>query len=213
MTKNLCRVGLLVCAIWAWASIEAMAADEGGYLNGGIGLNIVNDFKFTAPGFGPGKVTAEMDPGFRFSVAGGYRFNPMISAELETGFIFNQMDAISVPGGSFDVDDVSVSHVPFLGNVVFRFENSSRIVPFIGAGAGGVLSMLDLDDDDLDSNESDSDFVFAWQAFAGVVYKINDSMSAGVTYKYLGVDRPEFRIEGDRFKFDTVHNHSILATF
>lgn len=188
--------------------MQSMAAEPGPYLSIDAGVNIVNDIDFDAFG---GSATLELDPGFRGSVAGGYRFTPMIAAELETGFLFNSVDQISGPGGSASIDDTVFSQVPILANVIFRFENSSPFTPFVGAGAGGVASFLSVDDGTTD--DSDSDFVFAWQLQAGVHYKISDTMSAGLTYKYLGTDGPGFDIEGVEFEVDSVHNHAIMGSF
>jgi opacity protein-like surface antigen len=188
--------GLLVGALCMWSGTQGRAADPGPYVSFGAGVNIVNDVDFETGG------TAEFDPGFRFSVAGGYHFTPLISAEIETGFLSNDVT---------DAGDTALSQVPFLANVVFRFENSSRFIPFVGAGAGGVASFLRIDD--FISSDEDSDVVFAWQAQAGVHYRINDNMSAGITYKYLGADSPEFDLGGGLIPLDVVHNHAILASF
>lgn len=142
------------------------------------------------------------DPGLRFNAAGGYHFTPMISAEIETGFLFNEVE---------DAGDTTLSQVPFLANVVFRFPNSSPFIPFIGVGVGGVAAVLTIDD--IISEDDDTDVVFAWQVQAGVHYRINDNMSAGITYKYLGVDSPEFDIGGGIVDFDVMHNHAIMASF
>jgi opacity protein-like surface antigen len=182
-----------------------MAADPGPYVSIDAGVNLVPDVDVTLR---DPLVTVtgqfEFDPGVRFGVAGGYRFTPIFAAELETGFIYNELK---------DNDDITLSHIPFLANAVFRFENSTPLIPFMGVGAGGIASFFDIDNDDFDEDESDGDVVFAWQAFAGLHYKINDHMSAGITYKYLGADGPEFDIQGTGVEFDTVHNHSILASF
>ena|SRR5687767_13562550 len=95
--------------------------------------------------------------------------------------------------------------------IVFRLENPSPLIPFIGAGAGGVVSSLDIDD--LGADDTDTDVVFAWQAQAGLHYRISDNMSAGITYKYLGIGNPEFDIEDASVELDEAHNHSILASF
>ena len=187
----------MVGAVSVWSTARGTAADAGPYLNVGAGVNIINDVDEDS-----GSATAAFDPGFRIGVAGGYQFTPMISAELESGYLFNEFE---------DAADSTVSQIPFLANVTFRFENSSAFVPFIGVGVGGVASILTIDD--IISEDDDSDVVFAWQAQAGVHYRINDNMSAGITYKYLGVDGPEFELGGGRVGFEVMHNHSFMASF
>lgn len=187
----------MVGALLMWSATQGRAVDRGPYLSLGAGVNIINDVDEDS-----GSATAAFDPGFRIGVAGGYRFTPMISAEIESSYLFNDFE---------DAADSTFSQVPFLANMVFRFENSSSFVPFIGAGVGGVATILTIDD--IISEDDDSDVVFAWQAQAGVHYRINDNMSAGITYKYLGVDGPEFDFGGGTFGFETMHNHSFMASF
>ena len=196
MRQDVLRVGLLVGALCVWSCTQGRAADPGPYVSFGAGVNIINDVDLESGG------TAEFDPGFRFSVAGGYHFTPIISAEIETGFLFNEVK---------DAGDTSLSQVPFLANVVFRFENSSPFVPFVGVGAGGIASFFTVDD--VISEDDDSDVVFGWQVQAGVHYRINGNMSAGITYKYLGADSPEFDLGGGSIPFEVVHNHAILGSF
>jgi opacity protein-like surface antigen len=49
----------------------------------------------------------------------------------------------------------------------------------------------------VDGGESDT--VFAWQAFGGLKYAINDRMSLGVTYKYLQTEAPKWEVDEDFF--------------
>lgn len=194
MRQVVLRIGLMAGAFCVWVCTPIRAAeqtDPGAYVSFGAGLNIVNEIN-----------GREFDPGYRLSVACGYRFTPVISAEIETGYLFNAVT---------DADDMALSQVPFLANVMFRFENSSRFVPFVGVGAGGVASFFNVND--VISEDDDSDVVFAWQVQAGVHYRINDNMSAGITYKYLGADSPQFDIGGGLIRFDVVHNHAILGSF
>jgi len=51
----------LAGAISAGSCLQSTAADPGGYLNIGAGVNIVNDVDFDALG---GTATAELNPGF-----------------------------------------------------------------------------------------------------------------------------------------------------
>ena len=195
-------------AFGAASCLQGMAADPGSYLRIDAGVNIVNDIDFDAFG---GSASLELDPGFRASVAAGCRFTPVIAAEVETGFLFNSVDEISGPGGTLSLSDSGFSQVPILANVIFRFENQSPFVLFAGAGAGGVVSSLSVDDAGAD--DSDSDFVFAWQLQAGAHYKISDTVSLGLSYKYLGTDGPGLDIEGVEFDVDSVHNHAIMGSF
>ena len=154
------------------------------YLRGDLGFAITEDMDVTLdPSFVPatgGNVKMDLDPGSRFSVAGGAMFGDFFGLELETGFMYNEIDSIS---GFTDVDGW-ITQVPFLANAMFEIRTKVGLTPFIGGGAGGVGVGLDLDDADSPTVSLDgweSDFVFAWQVFGGLRYEINENLSVGLT--------------------------------
>src|ERR1051325_2780170 len=65
----------------------------------------------------------KFDPGTRLSVAGGYNVNDYFGAQLETGFIYNNIDSVSGVGGI----DASLSHVPLMTDVVFRYDRHETL--------------------------------------------------------------------------------------
>jgi opacity protein-like surface antigen len=182
--------------------LTTQAAEPGPYLTFDAGANWVPDFEVSFETAGEEDETdVDLETGFRGGLAFGYNFSRFFGAELETGFVYNEgKDA-----------DAWLGQVPFLANLVFRHENPSRIVPFIGVGAGGVAAILDLEEGDAD--ESDSDIVPAWQAKAGMRFNLSDRASLGVAYKYLGVNSPEFSLGDSDQDFDIIHNHAVVAMF
>jgi opacity protein-like surface antigen len=159
------------------------------YLNADLGTSLADDVsirRFVVPT--PG-TKFELDPGMHLAVAGGYNFNDYVGAQLETGWIFNEVDNVN-GGGSVDA---SLGHVPMLANVVFRYDQADfPVVPYIGAGAGGDISVINLDHvfapNGTMVDGAGSDLVFAWQIFAGARYKLNDNMSIGAGYKFFSAD-------------------------
>jgi opacity protein-like surface antigen len=181
------------------------------YVRGDVGLAITDDMdtKFFP---GAGSVSLDLDPGMRFSVAGGALFGGFFGLEAETGFIFNDIDNIR---GFTDVDGW-VSQVPFLVNAFFQYKNKTGFTPFGGAGVGGAWVGLFLDDATSPTvrlDGEDADFVFAWQAFAGVKFELNDNLSVGLIYKYLWTDDGHWDVEdtGQDIHFDGTHTHSFSA--
>jgi opacity protein-like surface antigen len=158
----------------------------------------------------------ELDPGGRFSVAGGYNFNEFIGVQIETGMIFNDIDKVS-GGGSIDG---SLGHVPLIASVVGRYDKPNfPVVPFAGIGLGGDISILTLDNVRAPNGAlvdgSGSDLVFAWQAFVGARYKLNDNMSIGGAYKFFAADGASWDVEdtsGD-IKSGTACVHSFGVDF
>ena len=184
-------------------TIYSQAAERGMYVTIDGGANWIPNFdaSFATPGGPEAEAEIDLETGFRGGVAVGYNFNRFLGAELESGFVYNEAKDV----------DAWLGQVPLLANIILRYENTSRLVPFVGAGAGGVAAMLDLEEGDAD--ESDSDIVFAWQLQGGVRYKFSEQSSFGVVYKYMGVDAPEFSLGASDQDFDTYHNHAVLASF
>lgn len=201
---------LSVCSLPALFSARSEAGEDRGiYFNADVGGTVaestrLKEFPDAPPG---GKV--KFHPGVRLSMGGGYRFNDWLSVGGETGFLVN-----GVKGA-----DVSVSQVPILANVEFSMPNKSPLVPFIGGGPGVSLSVISLDDDSLGNGSrvdgSASDAVFAWQAYGGVRYKLNDTMSVGVAYKYFGAGAStwEVRRASQDIRFGRAHVHCFSASF
>lgn len=185
---------LVVCA-----ASTTWAAAPGWYLNFEAGPNWVPDVEVSFDG--GAETDVDLNTGFRGSVGVGYNINEFMGVELESGFLYNEGDGA----------DAWLGQVPILANVVFRLENDTPWLPYAGVGAGGVAAILDLEEGDAD--ETDSDFVFAWQFQGGLRYRLSESSSVGIGYKYLGVDSPEFDLGGSNQEFDILHNQSVFASF
>lgn len=199
--QTLAAVG--AAGIFGLASVSAAEPqDSSMYFKFDAGANFVQD----TDGSRKGPVlptallfTAEFDPGFRAGLGAGYNFNRYLGLEFESGFLYNE----------FKDTDSWLGQVPLLANVVLRYQNTSRLVPFIGGGAGAVVGILDLDELD----DSDSQVLFAWQGLAGLNYKISDTTSVGLAYKYLGTESSNYDVAGFRWHFSEVHNHSVNLVF
>ncbi len=192
------------------------AQGQGFYLNADLGPSLAEDVsirRFIIPT--PG-TKFELDPGIRLGVAGGYNFNEYVGVQLETGLIHNEVKEVN-HGGSIDA---SLGHVPMLADVVFRYDRPNcRWVPYIGAGAGGDVSVIDLDQVWAPNGSlvdgSGSSLVFAWQVFGGVRYKLNDHMSIGGGYRFFSANGASWDVShssGD-IKSDTARVHSFGVDF
>ena len=92
-----------------------------------------------------------------------------------------------------------------MGNVVFRYENSTKCVPYIGGGAGGAVSIV------ADSTGSDTDTVFAYQAKAGVAFQLNENVAIDLGYKFFATGEQNYFIGGP-FTLKNTYNHFIGAS-
>jgi len=156
----------------------------------------------------------EFDPGMRLAIGGGYSFTDWIAIGGETGFSFNYIDNIS--GNFRNENDSIIGQVPLLANIIFKIPTKIGLVPFAGAGAGLSFPYLHANEIVFNNNTivdgSESDVVFAWQAFAGLKYQLDDRMSIGVSYKYLRAESADFDAEDVFTGFDTEISIGALET-
>jgi opacity protein-like surface antigen len=130
---------------------------RGAYITGEIGGNVAGAAE-----------TSVTLPGFRLSVAGGYNFNRWVGLELETGYIYGSSD------------DTTVSQMPFVVNFVVRYEGKTKWVPYVGAGLGGIIVWGD------SGGTSGTAGDGVYQLMGGLRRVLNEQMSLGLSYKYLG---------------------------
>ncbi len=195
------RLSGLACVLLASIlSLPAAAADKesGVYFNAGVGVNWADDVDVEIAGIS-GNV--DLDVGARLGLGVGYNFNKYMGVEFDTGFLWND----------FDDFDGSLWHLPFMVNGVFRYPNESKFEPYVGGGIGGSLDILYVDDFGID--DTDTDFNFAWQFLAGVRYMLQDNMSLGLGYKFLGVSSSDYDIDGIDIDVDDSDNHSLNVVF
>lgn len=213
MLNSFALVG--VCGLGLFALPQA-GHSQGFYLNGGVGAALaenVNLHRFVVPT--PG-AKIKLNPGARLSVAGGYNINDYLGAEIETGFIVNEVKSVTGAGSI----DAALGHSPLLANVVLRYDKPDcKWVHYVGAGAGGDVSVIALDHVRAPNGTvvdgAGSTVVFAWQAFAGVRYKLTERISVGAGYKFFSADGASWDVRhtaGD-IKADTARVHSLLVDF
>jgi len=201
--------------IWV-SGLTANGQETGFYAKGDIGGNITPDFdlkEFFGENVSGSKVKA--DPGFRLGMAAGYQFNPYLAAEAEVGFMDNNIDSIT---GASRLHDASFWNVPFLVNAKLQYPNRSLITPYVGAGVGFSATGFDIDYVRIGRVEawgSDSAAVFAWQAFAGLRYTLNERMGVAVEYRYFWSDDAEFDADWGygRLGFGSITTHVISLAF
>jgi len=174
---------LMVCAL------PVLGQSSKFYAKVDLGGNWTHDTQLTEF-FGPvaSGTKVKFDPGFRAGMAGGYQLTEWFAPEVELGFVENKIDSIT---GADRVHDSWFANVPFLVNAKFQYPNSSRLTPYGGAGVGFSAALLSVGEIELGGTSVHgdiSDTVFAWQAFAGLRYRISDQMGLSVEYRYFQAD-------------------------
>jgi opacity protein-like surface antigen len=183
-----------------WAR-PARAADPGPYLRADGGVNFVTGTHLDIEGL-PGNLS--LNTGFRVDGAFGYQFAPWLAVEFEGGFIQNSVRSLSLQDQTASpVGDSHLRQYPLLLNAVVRYENPTEFIPYLGVGVGGVLSTLKI------SGDSDNDSVLAFQAKAGVIYKIEEQAWVDIGYKLLGTAEQSYQIGGVHLQTKDVLNHFV----
>jgi OmpA-OmpF porin, OOP family len=184
---------LMVCCVKAQETV---------YVATDLGLNFASDAEVStqAPDGSTVSGTTEFDPGLRFGLAVGSRFGAWLAIELESGFLYNPISR----------SESWIGNLPLLGNIVLRYDNESGWTPYIGAGAGGSLILVNVQEGDIE--EDDSDIAIAWQGLAGVRYRVSERFSVGLGYKYLRTSDTEFSIRNGTVDLEGMENHSIGLT-
>lgn len=207
-----------VCLAACTAANAQDLGDQGrGYGRFDVGVNLLNDVDLDSfDGVNiPGSAEIEFDTGVRFDIAAGYKLTDSFNLELEIGFAYNSADELSgsIFGYGEDIDfsdmgvDINLYQVPMLVNLSYTFPISPRFRPFVGVGAGGVAATTTVDLGYWDDCETV--FAFAYQAFAGINYRVSDDMDIGIIYKYFGTTDLDF----DLFETDGLGAHMVGLNF
>jgi opacity protein-like surface antigen len=94
-----------------------------------------------------------------------------------------------------------------MANAVYDFSGLDKFVPYVLLGAGAAWTDFTVANFAPLSLENSG---FAWQAGVGVNYRVTDSVSLGVGYRYL--DAPAVELNGGTIELDGGGNHAVLAT-
>ncbi len=196
----------------AATAAQAQSADKL-YLDVRAGVALPQDAAIQYSPYG-NSGNVEFDAGLHVGVNFGYHLCRSFAAELETGVLWNSINAIngnhpSSMGGSADL-----YQIPVLANLVYQPLHGA-FVPFASVGVGGVAGMFDSSSLALfgpAANYSDMNFVFAYQATLGFKYAVSEHFELGLAYQFLGTTGNDWSDHGVPFKTDGVVTHSIMAT-
>jgi len=207
-------------ALLLGSTVGALSQETGFYVKADAGGNVTQDAdlkEFFGPVAPDSKV--KFDAGPRFGVGGGYQFTPWFALEGEVAFNYNKLNSIT---GASELHDAWFINVPFLANAKFQWPNRSLLTPYIGAGVGFSEAILDVDRITLAGTTlhgDQADTVFAYQAFAGLRFRINERMGLSLEYHFLAADGAEWQADStsgtvsDRMKFGDTKTHSLSLAF
>jgi outer membrane protein OmpA-like peptidoglycan-associated protein len=128
-------------------------------------------------------MSARVNTGLAGAAAVGYGLGNGWRTELElahrAGTVGSVSNAAGSSGGRLDATSL-------MGNILYDFANSTPFVPYLGAGAGGArVRASGIGPDQGNAVVSGSANVFAYQAIAGLDYRIGDNLAVGASYRYF----------------------------
>ena len=199
--------------------IEEYAAASGWYLRGDIGMTN-QKFKglhqrlYDVAGTSVEAVGMGWDSSTFFGLGGCYKFDEWFRADLTGEYRgksnFHGPDHVRFNGGE-GVDNYtgSKSEWVFLANAYVDLGTWWCVTPFVGAGIGGAkVNIIGFRDDGFNDvgglsvstayAADASKFNFAWALHAGLSFKVTQSMSIDLGYRYLDMQRDDRRDAGLR---------------
>lgn len=210
-------------ALGAMATFSAPSAsgqNTGFYVKGDVGGNLTQDIdlkEFFGPVASGSKI--KLDPGLRAGVSAGYQVTDWFAGEIELGVFENTINSIT---DATRIHDATLANVPLLFNAKFQYPNQSPLTPYIGAGLGFSETIFDVDNVTIGGTTlsgNDSDTVFAYQAFAGLRYRLNDRMGLSLEYRYFAAESPSwhtdfaFGTSSDTLRFGRSQTHALSLAF
>lgn len=162
--KTSLKTAFVAAALLVGSAGAASAQDAGWYVRGDLGAAFQGEVD--------GNPKLKADNGWAGAVGAGYDLGNGFRTEGE--LVYLKSDLKGSAGGDLKT-------LGGFANVYYDFNRTGTWRPFIGGGVGFAQVKADtrtVDDDDTG---------FAYQAKAGVAYKINDKWTGEVAYRYVGV--------------------------
>jgi opacity protein-like surface antigen len=216
--------------------IEEYASNSGWYLRGDIGMTN-QQFKnlhqrlYDVPGTSVEPVGFGWDSATFFGLGAGYKFTEWFRADITGEYRgkanFHGSDHVKFNGGE-GVDNYSGSKSEwvFLANAYVDLGTWWCLTPYIGAGIGGAkVNIIGFRDDGFNNFGNSTAYGtdasktnFAWALHAGLTYKVTQSMSIDLGYRYLdmgsGTTGPTRAfdnsfVNGGPFTFNHITSHDL----
>ena len=137
--------------------------------------------------------------------------------EGEISYRENDLDQVnSVTGGGlvFPAAGALKGDTSALGYMVngwYDFDTGTNWVPFVGGGIGGATISVDVKSvGGAAIGYDESDTVFAYQAGAGIGYKVTPKVTVGLSYRLFGTLDPEFNNGVNTVKAEYM-SHNFMA--
>lgn len=170
------KLALLSAAAAIVLSNSAMAQQQGKYYGSLHGEFVVYsdsdvDLTSTATNMSGG---ADYDPGFGIGGAVGYNLTDQIRVEGELAYRETDVDSVSLGGTTVSGGNLELEIWSGMVNTYYNIPLDDKVSPYLGAGIGAAY------------NDNVEEFAFAYQAMAGVDFKVDEQGTLYGGYRYFG---------------------------
>ncbi len=213
-------IRLAVCSVALLLLLPAQAEKNQFYVEGDVGGAVTVDTQlkeFFGATIAPNS-EVKFDPGLWLGLRGGYGVTDWFDAEVETGFVANHIESVT---GATETE-AALTNIPLLLNARFHCPALHRVSPYFGGGLGFSTTILSGDDlviGGTTMHGSAASAVFAYQAFGGLRFAINDRMGLSVEYHYFATTSSEMRADitsgttSDRVRLGETATHAATIAF
>jgi opacity protein-like surface antigen len=178
----------------------------GAYVGVGAGLNMPTNSTTTVDAGVP--TNLDFNTGYNVLGTIGYKWNPNIRTEFEVDYRRAGIGNVNgTPAGGHE------GVLSFSGNVLYDFNVSPTLAPYIGGGLGIArehFGQVNTGPASPDFNDSDANL--QWQLIGGVSTPIGGRASLFAEYRYIGVASNSFTgPTGDYLHDHYDHSHNVLV--
>lgn len=199
---------LLLGAVASLALVSAAnaAGPQGWYIGLEGGGNWIPDVDVVDDGAPIAE--SSFDTGWAALGTVGYGWNSW-RLELEGGYRDNELDIFRSSGTNY-LGGGEFNEISGMLNVLYDWDFSQRFGLFVGAGAGVDYIQYENASGKHGVIIDDEDTVFAWQAIAGMNYRLSSRTDLVLAYRYFNASEPEFATPsgGDSDAYDNVVKHT-----
>jgi len=172
-------------------STTILADEHKAYVQFNVGAAFAPSFTFSDSvcnrffGCKPSSYQEDYNAGFAGGLALGYRLAEQIRFEVEALYQTNAMNKFDYQIPFYDNQSGALNgdreRSAFLFNAYYDFKNTTNFTPYITGGLGAYHLRLNYENVGVENSLN-----FAWQAGAGVNYKVTDRFSLDLKYRYFG---------------------------
>lgn len=183
-------------------STSVNAADSSAYFRVDAGPVVVRDISVSSVvGVNTSGLKIQTKTGGGFRAVSGFNLDESFALELETGYQHSNFQRATMSGLSASASG-GASVVPILVNGVLSGKFSESISADFGVGMGAAITTAELSSAGL-SFAKQTKTSFMGQVKAGVGFKLDENVSANVSYRIGLINSPEF----DSIKTESILTH------